>query len=106
MRVVAKARRNARELTLSLDVHVFRAVHENVRDRLITEQGLDGTEAGDLVDDLLDDFFALDLAEGRRLCAQKLDDRVSNLLDENGLFFDPLERLEIEPLDEPAVKVD
>ena len=73
---------------------------------MIAEQRLDRTESGDLVDDLLDDLFALDLAERRRLGAQKLDDGVADLLDENRLVLDCLERLEVEPLDEPAVEID
>jgi hypothetical protein len=73
---------------------------------VIAEQRLDRTESGDFVDDLLDDLFALDLAERRWLGAQELDDGVADLLDENCLVLDRLERLEVEPLDEPAVKVD
>ena len=101
-----KLRRDARELSLALDVHVLRAVDENVGDRVVAEQRLDRAESGDLVDDLLDDLFALDLAERRRLGAQELDDGVADLLNENRLVLDRLERLEVQPLDEPAVQVD
>jgi hypothetical protein len=73
---------------------------------VVAEQRLDWTESGDLVHDLLDDFFALDLAERRGLGAQKLDDRVADLLDENRLVLDCFEGLEVEPLDEPAVEID
>src|SRR5439155_26215063 len=99
MRVVAEARRHARELSLSFDVDALRSVHENVRDRPIAEQRFDRSEAGHLVDDLLDDLLTLDLAQRGGLDAQELDDRVPDLLNEDRLFLDLLERLEPETVD-------
>jgi hypothetical protein len=47
------------DLALPLDVDVAGAVDHDLGDRLVVEVGLDRPEAGDLVDDLLDELLAL-----------------------------------------------
>ena len=106
VRVVAERALHARQLAATLDEDVLGAVDQDVGDGRVAEQRLDRAEAGDLPDDLLDDLLALRLAERRRLLAQEFADREADLMNDLGLVLDLLQRLEVEPLDEPVVEVD
>src|SRR5688572_13678426 len=106
MRVVAERCRHADELAVPLDVDLVSAVDEDVADRGIAEQRLDGPEADDLVDDLLDDLLALVLTQRRLLRAQELDDGGADLPRQLRLVLHLLQRFEVEPLDQPPVEID
>ena len=72
--------RDIRELQLSLPLHVDpeRAVDHDLGDGVVVEKGLDGAEAEDLVDDLLEHPLALDPGDDRPVL---VDEPVEHALD-------------------------
>ena len=78
--VVVVLERDVGQLQLAgtLDVDLARAVDHDFRDALVTQQGLERTEADDLIGDLLQHPDALGAGEGETLL---LDDLAEDLLD-------------------------
>src|SRR6266536_3105215 len=105
MGIVPEPCRHSNQPAVTLHVDLLRAVHENVADRQVSEKGLDGTEAGDLVEKLFDDFLTVRDGEGRRLFLQQLDHNGANLGVENPLVGDLLECFEVEALDQLPMKL-
>src|SRR5205823_6857107 len=74
-RVVAEHHRGRLELAVPLDVDLARGVDEDVRDIRVAKQRLDGSEAVDLVQDLVAQVLAVAVAERDRKLAKELRDR-------------------------------
>src|SRR6185437_2388409 len=101
----SEGRGDSRQLAAPLYEDHLRTVHQNVADRRIAEERLDRSESDHLVDDLLYDLVALALAERSGFIAQKIQNRAPDLCRYYALVLDLLQRVEVEPLDEPAVQI-
>jgi hypothetical protein len=106
MGIVAELRGNARQLSAALDEDVVRVVDENVGDGRVSEERLDGSETGDLPDDVLDDLLALRLRQRRRFIAQEFGDGEADLGGDLRFVLDLLQRFEIQPRNEAVMDVD
>ena len=80
MRLVPEPDSCSFQLPVSLDIDLFMGVNEDVVDRMIFQERLQGAESGDLMQDILHHLSTLPLIERDFVLLQDLLDQLSKLL--------------------------
>ena len=103
MRFVLEAASDRLEDAVALDISAFVTVDQDVVDRGIIEQRLERPEARHLVENFVDEFVEFLRVERKPLDHDVLRHELLDLLP-HFLFGKPLQRREVDLLDEPAVQ--